>query len=229
MTPHTPQIRASRGFTLIELLTVIAIIAVLAAIGVGLTGAAKTARVNARAQSELQQIATAIEAYKGDRGVYPPDNPLTPSGSPKQRVNPVINPLYYELRGMEIREGKFRARGLEEGLDPGDIKAVFGRSGFLNTTVPDGDPSKTYLDPKPSSVRRVTIESVPVDLLVSPFDWPGTTAGPDGQQENAPINGSRVNPWRYVSSSPTNNSGGFDLWIDVYTSAKAEKRVFKNW
>ncbi|MBL9137162.1 MAG: prepilin-type N-terminal cleavage/methylation domain-containing protein [Verrucomicrobiales bacterium] len=229
MTQHLTQSRATRGFTLIELLTVIAIIAVLAAIGVGLTSAAKTARINARAQSELQQIATAIEAYKGDRGVYPPDNPLTPAGSPKQRVNPVINPLYYELRGMEVREGKFRARGMEEALDPSDIKAVFGRSGFLNTSVEGGDPSRTYLDPKPASVRRVTLESVQVELLVSPFDWPGTLAGPDGQQEAAPINGLRVNPWRYVSSSPTNNSGGFDLWIDVYTSAKAEKRVFKNW
>jgi prepilin-type N-terminal cleavage/methylation domain-containing protein len=229
MTQHVIKSPDSRAFTLIELLTVIAIIAVLAAIGVGLTGAAKTARINSRAQGELQQIATAIEAFKGDRGSYPPDNRLTPSGSPKQKVNPVINPLYYELRGMEVRDGRFHARGMEESMAPDDIKAVFGRGGFLNTTIEGGDSSKTYLDPKQGSVRRVTIDSIQVELLVSPFDWPGNVAGPNGRQESAPISGSRVNPWRYVSTSPTNNSGGFDLWLDVYPSATAEKRVFKNW
>lgn len=228
MTHNVIKSSDSRAFTLIELLTVIAIIAVLAAIGVGLAGAAKTARVNSRAKGELQQIATAI-AKKGDRGVYPPDHQLNISFNGRPVVDPVINPLFYELRGMEVHQGKFRGRGQAETLDPQDVKRVFGRAGFLNTTVDDGQVSKSYLEPKASSVRRVTIDSVAVDLLASPFDWPGTMAGPNGEQEAAPINNSRVNPWRYVSSSPTNNSSGFDLWLDVYTSATAVKRVFRNW
>lgn len=205
------------GFTLIELLTVIAIIAVLAALAVGMTVGAKNARVNSRAQAELRQIQTAIEAYKADRSQYPPDH-LIPG---TRRVDPAINPLYYELQGMQVVNGVFKCKGDSDTIAPSDILQVFGRKGFLNASADASEPARTYLDPKASAVARVTVGGVNVELLVTPFQWPANSADP------APVPGTRVNPWRYVSTSPTNNVGHFDLWAEVYVGK--EKRIFKNW
>ena len=214
-----PETKHRAGFSLMELLTVIAIIAVLAAIAVGLTAAARNARTNSRGEAELRQIQTAIESYKADRGVYPPDHVL-PAGSP-HRVDPAINQLYYELRGMEVVQNGFRCKGMSDVLSPDQIRAVFNRSGFLNASSDPSEPARTYLDPKASVVRRVTVNGVEVELLATPFPWSA------GNPEPAPIPGTQVNPWRYVSTGPTNNVGGFDLWAEVYVGK--EKRVFKNW
>ena len=219
MITTLPGIRRAAAFTLVELLTVIAIIAVLAAVAVGLTSAAKNARINSRAKTELQELQTAIEAYKADRNAFPPDNRL-PKGA-GQKVDPVVNQLYYELRGMEVVNGLFRCKGMSDTLDPDQIERVFGRRGFLNASQDSAEPARTYLDPKASAVKRVTVKGVEVELLVTPFDWP------PGAPEPAPVAGTRWNPWRYVSTSPTNNTGGFDLWTEVYVGK--DKRVFKNW
>jgi prepilin-type N-terminal cleavage/methylation domain-containing protein len=59
------------SFTLIELLTVIAIIAILAALTlVAGEGVMKTA-ARSRAHGEIQAMATALEGYKNDNGIYP--------------------------------------------------------------------------------------------------------------------------------------------------------------
>ncbi len=216
--------RADRiGFTLIELLTVIAIIAVLAGITMGLTAAARNARVNSRGNAELQQIQTAIEAYKADRNAFPPDHAL-PDGSPN-KVNPVVNQLFYELRGLDVVNGAFRVKGGNESIDPDVVKAVFGRGGFLNASVDPSEPAGTYLDPKASAVKRVVVNGANVDLLVTPFDWPLNAADAPPLQPYGEK--SRTNPWRYVSTSATNNAGSFDLWAEVWVGS--EKRVFKNW
>lgn len=219
MTRTSPVQGRNAGFTLIELLTVIAIIAVLAGLAVGLTGAARSAKVNSRMNAELQQLQTAIENYKSDRNAFPPDHKL-PTGS-GARVNPVANQLFYELRGLDVVNGEFRVRGSSEGLTPAQVEQAFGRKGFLNASVDASEPAKSYLDPKASQVKRTTVNGVSVDLLVTAFEWPASAAEP------APLAGTRLNPWRYVSTSPTNNSGGFDLWAEVYVGS--EKRIFKNW
>lgn len=224
MTPSTDRQvavrRPSPAFTLIELLTVIAIIAVLASIAVGLTAAAKSARVNSRMRAELSQLETAIESYKADRNAFPPDHKL-PVGRP-QKVDPTVNQLFYELRGTEVTDGRFRTRGGgTTALTPNDIERVFGRRGFLNASLDPAEPARSYFDPKASGVRLVAIDGVQVELLVTPFDWPANAVDP------APVAGSRVNPWRYVSTGATNNPGGYDLWAEVHLGR--EKRVFKNW
>jgi len=59
------------GFTLIELLIVVAIIAILAAIAIpNFLQAMVRAKVS-RAQSEMQSLATALEAYEVDNNTYP--------------------------------------------------------------------------------------------------------------------------------------------------------------
>ena len=36
-----------------------------------------------------------------------------------------------------------------------------------------------------------------------------------------------INPWRYNSTNPTNNPGGFDLWVDIYVGGKTQR--VSNW
>lgn len=206
------------GFTLIELLTVIGVIGILAALVVGLGPAAKNARTNTRAKAELQGLQTAIEAYRADRNAFPPDNRRA-TGSPS-RINPAVSPLYYELRGMEVVDNAFRCKGMTDQLTPEQVYQAFGRRGFLNASVDPAEPPRTFFDPKASGVRVVPVNGVNIELLVSPFDWPAAAG-------EGPIPGSRVNPWRYVSTQPTNNVGQYDLWLEVMVGK--EKRMFQNW
>jgi len=60
-----------KGFTLIELLIVVAIIAILAAIAIPNFLQAMVRSKVARAQSELQSLATALESYEVDNNTYP--------------------------------------------------------------------------------------------------------------------------------------------------------------
>jgi prepilin-type N-terminal cleavage/methylation domain-containing protein len=61
----------SKGFTLIELLIVVAIIAILAAIAVPNFLEAQTRAKVARVKSDQRTLATAIESYFVDHGIYP--------------------------------------------------------------------------------------------------------------------------------------------------------------
>lgn len=222
--------RAASAFTLIELLTVIAIIAVLAGLTVGGMAAAKNMRINSRGEAELRNLQTAIESYKADRGTYPPDNVIpVPAGS-RIRVNPVLNPLYYELRGVDVVNGQFRVKGTDDAITPIQAEQVFNRKGFLNASADPAEPANTYLDPKSSGMWSGTINNVPgVELLVTPFPWVASwpEAAPLDAVQPSPGYPRNPNPWRYVSTVPTNNVGGFDLWAELYVGK--EKRVFKNW
>lgn len=59
-----------RGFTLIELLVVVAIIGILAAIAIPQFSAYRAQGFNARASSDLRNLATAEEAYFAANAVY---------------------------------------------------------------------------------------------------------------------------------------------------------------
>jgi len=59
-----------RGFTLIELMIVIAIIGILAAIAIPQFSAYRTRSYNSAAQSDVRNIATAMEAYYVDHSSY---------------------------------------------------------------------------------------------------------------------------------------------------------------
>ncbi len=62
--------RTEKGFTLIELLVVIAIIGILAAIAIPQFAEYRARGFDARARSDLRNVATAEEAYFVDNEVY---------------------------------------------------------------------------------------------------------------------------------------------------------------
>ncbi len=83
-----------KGFTLIELLVVITIILVMSGIGVvSYTGAQRNAR-NSKRKADLEQLRSALEMYRDDNDVYPPDlDKLKTEGYIDSKP---IDPKYYD-------------------------------------------------------------------------------------------------------------------------------------
>ncbi len=206
------------AFTLIEMLVVIAIIGVLAALVTGVaSGAAKSRKVK-RVENDLARLVTAIEDYKAAMGNYPPDNIALVNGVPQ--VQPAG--LYYELTGTEFQDaqGVFVTLGGVNQIAPNQAEMFFGRKGFQNSIPGEAqsflkdlrNDQKAVLTSNPSDLRsEVTILTAPVE---GPNDIP--------DKNNQP-----VNPWKYVSSSPTNNTATFDLWAEVKIGE--EIVVINNW
>ena len=122
--------RRYMAFTLIELLVVIAVIAILAALIFPVTIGLKKQRMIKVGQTELAQVETAAEAYKAKYGFYPPDNPS----------NPLINQLYFELKGTVLSNGSYQALdgSGQIAATPAAFQAAFGAStsvsGFVNSS-----------------------------------------------------------------------------------------------
>ena len=68
-----------KGFTLYELLLVIVIIGILSAILFPAMARARIKASEAKARSDIGQLAAAIRMYADDWGVYPPEDPSIPS------------------------------------------------------------------------------------------------------------------------------------------------------
>jgi len=204
--------RTACAFTLIELLVVIAIIAVLAALIFPAFSSAKANAARKKVKTELQKVAAAIERYEGDQGFYPPDNPC----------NFGTNTLYFELIGVNINGGNFETLdgGARIADTDGAFQSIFGATasgpcvrGFSNVTrgnADDGKAAKTYFEGiKPGQYGEFPPDTN-IRLLTCSIPRDGT-----------------INPWRYNSSSPTNNPGGFDLWVDVVIAGKTNR--ISNW
>lgn len=211
-TPHS--FSRTGGFTLIEMLVVIAIIAILAGLIVGGAGyATKQSRVS-RVQAEMHALVSSIESYHKDKGFYPPDN-----------TNIITQPsLFYELTGTITTNGgtTFTSPLTQDNLTSGNVGTLFNVGGFLNSS-PDSTAIRNF-DPavaksggsgsfyiSGNSGPTFTLFGVPVD---GPFMTNSTAGKP-------------MNPWRYVSSTPTNNTGSYDLWMDVKYGGKTNR--ISNW
>lgn len=173
------------AFSLIEMLVVIAVIGLLAALVIGGASHFRETAVRAKVQTELNQVATAIESYHKKYGFYPQDN-ATPS------PNPALNPLFYELTATP--------------LNGATALSQFGIKGIVNT----GDEAKDVF-PNIGIPGKNYSTNGPVNLLTVGY------RGPEGD----------INPWRYVSKNPTNNSESYDLWAEVLVGNK--KIVIGNW
>jgi prepilin-type N-terminal cleavage/methylation domain-containing protein len=231
--PDQTQARRRRSaFTLIELLTVISIIGVLAAIGAGLAGVASRKAKESTMRAQRDQIIAAIESFRADFNQYPPDNVRN-----GLNFHPALNPLFYELTGtIASDQGKYyRSVDRELRLPSQQLLPAIGVQGFVNSVESPQRP-KTYLTGLKASQRReisVTGEGagVTVELLVIPYAWPrsaAATAPLAGRvATTAPADQRFTNPWRYVSTKPTNNVAAFDLWAEAYIGKK--RTIIGNW
>jgi prepilin-type N-terminal cleavage/methylation domain-containing protein len=220
------------AFTLIELLTVISIIGVLAAIGAGMSGVASRKSKETQVKAQLNNMITAIESYKGDFNQYPPDNHV---GSVNRSA--ALNPLFYELVGtVSKNQGReYHTPDRTETLTSAEIQAAFNVRGFVNSTEGSEKPRNYLPSLKSSQWREFSVEGAKdVELLITPTEWPSALANQhplQGRLVDSPQRPLRTqlraNPWRYVSTKPTNNPASFDLWAEVHIGK--ERRVFGNW
>jgi prepilin-type N-terminal cleavage/methylation domain-containing protein len=211
-----------RAFTLVELLVVIAIIGVLAALLLTITARMKQKQMIARTQAELAQVATAIDSYKLKTGFYPPDNP----------GNPVINPLYFELSGTTFAKNIYTTLDGSGRISQKDLLVFFGPkvTGFMNTTRGgNGDDApiatKFLQNLRPNQIAQWGFPDVKTNnaMLVCSIAWPANLP-----PSSWPVpTGAGLNPWRYVSSSPTNNPNSYDLWVDIIIAGKTNR--ISNW
>jgi len=214
------QIVNFRAFTLVELLVVISIITLIAALLLPAASSAKRLAAIHNAQAEMAQLETAIDRYKSAYGFYPPDNPC----------NPLVNQLYFELLGTTNTTLPPAAPNYQSLDDPtmqvaqSSLSGVFGLdgngnscvNGFINCNKPgsseDAAVAKNFLpDLKPDRVvvftNNVPGNTVPIKLIITSVGGPA--------RDYRPLFALGVNPWRYNSSSPTNNPGSYDLWVQL--------------
>ena len=196
-TPATHKPGRSFAFTLIELLVVIAIIAILAALFLSLGGSASVKKKISRVKVELAQITTMIDSYHEKLGYYPPDNP----------GKPALNSLYYELSGTRRDGLNYWQLDGPHFIPSSDVFTVFGVRGFVNSST---DPSEVGSFAKGLRLSQTNILAGAV-MLVVPVD--------------GPLPG--INTWRYVSTNPTNNPNGYDLWAEIVISGKTY--IIGNW
>jgi len=203
------QIANRAAFTLIELLVVIAIMAILAAFTMGVITQIKKVEYVNTATAELNQIATALESYKNQYGVYPPSNPL----------NPLTNSLYYELAGVmatNISGGAYfeTLDGASRVLKTDYANAtLFNVGGAINTAKPGDTESaqaRSFLPAlKQNRIGPVTdFNANSVNLLITSVRGPDTSYKPLGSAFPD------ENPFRYIYPG-TNNPSSYDLWVQL--------------
>jgi prepilin-type N-terminal cleavage/methylation domain-containing protein len=214
------------AFTLIELLVVIAIIGLLAGLAVGLSINVKRSSTISRIRAELRQLETAIEAYKGKFGHYPPDNVVSqPPATPYVIVNPVTNQLFYELTGTIIDGVGFKIPNRDEIIPGNTVKLFFGAEGFVHASKNPRE-VKPFINNLKSSRYALINRSPDVEVLVVPVPWPLNSPGLPPPIDVTGFK--QVNPWRYVAyPHATNNPNGFDLWAEFVDGKKV--RIICNW
>ena len=216
-----PPAPARRAFTLIELLVVISIIGVLAGLTLGVVVGVVKNKYISTARAEMASIQAGIENYHSVYGVYPPSNPNYT----------LVNPLYFELVGTTsvVAPPTTNLTSLDGAhfVDVTKVLASLGVSGFINATRGSGDdkvPAKTFLaNLKANQVGTVTNPAgsgnPAVAILIT------SVGGPD--QAYQPLGGPALNPWRYNSLNPTNNPGGYDLYVQLVINGKTN--LVCNW
>jgi prepilin-type N-terminal cleavage/methylation domain-containing protein len=211
-----PNAARRDGFTLIELLVVIAIIGLLTALLVAAMAPTDIKTKIAVARAELGEMESAIQDYKNTLGFYPPDNPN----------DAAINPLYFELLGSTNGGGNYVTLDAGGKISLTDLNSKFNRQGLANTSTKahsndeTGAPMSFLNHLRPNQVGAIDSRGSTVRILVCSVEWPaGASPGP--------IAGTTLNPWRYVSSHPTNNPGSYDLWVDLMIGSKTYR--VSNW
>jgi prepilin-type N-terminal cleavage/methylation domain-containing protein len=196
------------SFSLVELLVVILIIAILA----GLTLAAGEGVMNqaarSRAKSEMQAIATALESYKADNGVYPWTNSLVSSGT------------FNSTNDYTATDGS-SAGGTYVVSSQILYQALSGMTNYTDTPQPG---IKVYMNFKASQLGNTAQNSgysaTASTYVQDPFGYPyGYYANPATAATSA-------------ASVPINGPGLFDLWTTsgtTLTTANWTNTWISNW
>jgi len=201
------------GFTLVELLVVIAVIGILAGMLFATIPGITRKRTLATATAELNEVSTAIEAYKAKYGFYPPDNPGYVA----------INPLYYELSGTVSANGGYQPIDGSATVTTAAM-SVLGVNGFANSSTSiNGDedhsaPINFLKGLRNDRIGTTNRAGVNVKLLVCSITWDGPTCV---------INPGSICPFQYNSSHATNNLSSYDLWVDLFIGGKTNR--ISNW
>jgi hypothetical protein len=175
---------------------------------------AELPKVCAGVREQRDKIVIAIEHYKQEFGFYPPDHVATRQ---PLVVNAYTNPLLYELAGTVIdTNGMVDLPGLEQ-AEITYVKRFFQTTGFVNSAS-SPDHVKHFFNADPSQVRQLH-DDPDVFAIGHQIGWGSVSEETFWQFE--------IGPWQYVTSSPTHNSGKFDLWIEVKT--KTRTVVIGNW
>jgi prepilin-type N-terminal cleavage/methylation domain-containing protein len=202
------QNRLRGGFTLIELLVVIAIIAILTALSATVMTRTTIGARKSVAVAERTEISLSIQEYHDRLGFYPPDNP----------ADPAMNLLWFELSGTTNNGVNYVTLDGSGQISVAGIKARFNRQGFANSgmkahsTDKSGAPISFLSNLRARQVGQPDPSQPLIKILsCSVGAPPGTT----------------LNPWHYVSSHPTNNTGSYDLWVDLVVGGKTYQ--VNNW
>jgi type II secretory pathway pseudopilin PulG len=226
----TPSRRCPGAFTLIELLAVICVIGLLAALIFPLVRAVNRIKLTSRARAELAQLECFIDSYRARIGSYPPDN----HNARNNQLLAGLNQLYYELVGTTYKGDTFITKDFSSPpLTPNMVVTIFGPgvAGFVNCDKGDTDdfqPAIQFLNNiKPSQVATISMTNGGTRMSVSGRVLVCTVPGPDPNEPPLNNGSPPLNPWRYNSSSPTNNPNTYDLWVDI----AANGHVFRicNW
>ncbi len=203
------------AFTLVEMLIVISIIATLAAMTAVATKTITEKRTIKLVEAQMRQVELAILDYKTKFGFYPPDN-----GNQGNANWTALSPLFYELTGAVHvpASGLYRSVLGNETISDPTLQNLFGRQGLANSA--DESRKNFFTSMLPLNYREIPAGAIPgagaAKVLVAPAKGPSLFASaPD------------LNPWRYNSTSPTNNPGSFDLWAEITFQNKTV--VVGNW
>lgn len=155
-------------------------------------------------RQQRDAIQKAIEAYKVQFGVYPPDHVV--NRHEPVVVEPVTNTLLYELAGVLYMPTNqmYQVAGLEP-AEVGYVTNFFQCRSFRNCSDKP-DQLKHFLARE--DVAALQLHDDP-DVFVMGFNVALVPMAPELIWEM------QASPWHYVCSSPTNNIGKFDLWLEL--------------
>jgi prepilin-type N-terminal cleavage/methylation domain-containing protein len=96
-----PVSNRSRGFTLIELMVSVAIIVLLSGLVIGGFSFAQAKQAKEKAKVQIGMIQLALEEYKADHGVYPPNFRAAGTGGTTALYEALFNGVIYNSAGSK--------------------------------------------------------------------------------------------------------------------------------